>query len=144
MDLVKEKILIVIKGSSVRGRICWKILKAFEEEYFEILHLEKLDIDDEQVSKFYPDMVGKEMFSEYASELKAGIAIILQREKGYEVGLRLIGSKTIPWRAEVNSLRHSIGMHALENETGLNGVHFSKDRKEFEEGIDILKLNYFE
>jgi nucleoside-diphosphate kinase len=116
-----ERTLALIKPEAVHSKNIGKIVDLIEQNGFEILCMEKVQLTRAMAEQFYGVHKAKPFFGELVSNITNGplIAMALQKENGIASWRNLMGA-TDPVKAEAGTIRKLFG-----KDISFNAVHGS-------------------
>ncbi len=116
-----EQTFAIIKPDAVKAGVCGKIIDMIERNGFEILRLQKGQLNTELAELFYDEHKNRPFFGELVEFISSGPILImaLQKENAVADWRKLMGA-TNPAEAEEGTVRKAFGASI-----GNNAVHGS-------------------
>ncbi len=129
----KEITLAIIKPDAVSANNSGKIIDLIEQNGFEVLGLEKINLSKEQTEKFYSVHKERPFFSELVKFMSEGpvVVLALAKENAVNEWRNLMGS-TNPESADVGTIRKLFGTNIQRNAThGSDSIENAKNEIKF-------------
>lgn len=117
-----ERTLAIIKPDAVKAKKTGKIIDRIEQEGFNIVDIRKIQLDNEQIEKFYVEHKAKSFFQGFADYMSSGpvFVIILEKLNAIADWRDLIGT-TDPKKAADKTIRKEFGTDIRHN--AIHGSH---------------------
>ncbi|MFC1842337.1 nucleoside-diphosphate kinase [Candidatus Dependentiae bacterium] len=111
-----EKTFAIIKPDAVKAKISGKIIDLIEQNGFDILKIEKIQLSEDKAKKFYAVHKDKPFFQEVIDFMCSGPVIVMALEKENAIAdwRKLMGA-TNPEQAEDGTIRKLYGTNIMVN-----------------------------
>jgi nucleoside-diphosphate kinase len=129
----KEITLAIIKPDAVSAKNSGKIIDLIEQNGFEILGLEKINLSQDRAEKFYAVHKDRSFFKDLVKFMSEGpvVVIALSKENAVADWRKLMG-ETNPEKAEAGTMRKLFGTNIQRNAThGSDSVENAKNEVKF-------------
>lgn len=118
---MKEKTLAIIKPDAVKNKKIGRIITMIEDNGFDILRLQKLQLSEDQARSFYAVHKDKPFFNEIVEFMSSGPVVVMVLEKVNAIkDWRTLMGATDPAKADEGTIRKLYG-----TSIGANAVHGS-------------------
>lgn len=113
-----EKTFAIIKPDAVKAKISGKIIDLIEQNGFNIVKMEKIQLTQDKAKTFYAVHKDKPFFQEVVDFMCSGPVVVLALEKADAVAewRKLMGA-TNPEKAEAGTIRKMFGTGIMTNAT---------------------------
>lgn len=134
-----ETTLLLIKPNAVQNKNVGEIISIIEKDNFIIKDIKCFSFDDDLISTFYNEHIGKSFFPDLKNFMLSGITIALKLERENAImRLRQLNGDTDPTKREAGTIR---ALYA--NTVTANAVHSSDSPANAQRELAII-FPYFD